>query len=455
MAQNQSTDVAIRAGRLADWVRLNWGKVAIAAIVALLITGTVWPEREEAPPPPMTAPVTRGDIENKVAAPGSVKAGSMVDVGVRVTGQLTKLHVRLGDSVAKGDPLAEIDDYIQQTRVASAKSNLEQLLANTASQEASLGLSRGEVRRQERLMKERATTEVEYDRAVVTLAQQEAALVRHLLQIEQARAGLEEAQALLDFTRIAAPADGTVVELLAEEGQTLNAMQSTPVILRIGDLRTVRIFAKIAEVDMNRIAPGMDAYFTTLMGGARRWSSRLAEVSPLPSQRGLGAGVSFDALLEVENSDGALLPGMTARVFFLTEAARNVLKVPLGALTFAGGAGPVSASQQYLMQASTMADTNHKSVGRRSGGADAGGNPASESVAGSAKAMAPSLASWRMATAEVVHPDGSRETRQVHVGVTNNVEAEVVTGLSEGEMVVVGIPQPPMPEQRLPGFFGG
>ena len=461
-----------RAGAYREMLRRRMRRNRAKVITLLLIVGAIawflWPEAPELPPVPMTAPVTRGDIENTVAAAGTVQAGSMVDVGVRVTGQLTKLHVKLGDVVAKDELLAEIDDFIQQTRVASSQANLKQLLANTASQEASLGLSRGELRRQERLMKERATTEVDHDRAVVALTQAEAALVRHLLQIEQAEASLEEAKALLDFTRITAPADGAIVEILAEEGQTLNAMQSTPIILKIGDLSTVRVLAKIAEVDVARLKTGMEACFTTLMGGARRWSSHLAEISPLPSQGGFGAVVQFDALVEIENSDGMLMPGMTARVFFLTAAARNVLKVPMGALTFVGDAGPMSASQQFASRASGPERQGEAIfVGQGINDAATRESPAAIDQTSSPSMAQPpeadrhdpgddvSRSAPRAAMVQVIRADGSRETRQVQVGVTNNVEAEVISGLSEGEMVVVGIPQPPMLERRFPGFLGG
>ena len=276
--------------------------------------------------------VSRGDIESTVAAAGALEAASRVDVGAQVSGQLKTLHVRLGDVVAQGDLLAEIDDFIQKTRVASAVANLRSLEANTASVEASLELARGDLARQERMMAAQATTEVDYDRAVVQLTQAEANLEQHILGIEQARANVEEAEAMLNYTRITAPAKGTIVEILVQQGQTLNATQTTPVILRIGDLGKMRVVAKISEADVGRLQPAMAAYFTSLGSRERRWETRLQEISPLPTSDNSRVGLAeFDALLLVDNSDGALLPGMTVKVFFLSNAARDVLKVPLGA----------------------------------------------------------------------------------------------------------------------------
>ena len=429
------------------WLRRNRVKAVTLVVIAGVVVWFLWPQGAAPPPPPTTAPVLRGDIEQLIAASGTLEAGSRVDVGAQVSGQLQKLHVRLGDVVSEGDLLAEIDDFIARTRVDSAEANLEALQAASASQEAALALSRGELRRQERLMQAQATTEVEYDRAVVSLSQAEANLARHLLQIEQAQAGLEESKALLDFTRITAPADGTIVSVFAQEGQTLNATQTAPVILRIGDLRTITVSAKVSEADMRRLITGMDAYFTTPADGERRWRGRLKEISPIPQGATGAAGLAqFDALMEVANPDGALLPGMTAKVFFVVEAARNVLKVPRGAVTFADG--PMSAAGQYAQRAAVNAPGRFRGRGLRVQRA------AAASVTGTddGRGRTSPQTSGREATVQVVDAEGGQQSRTVRVGVSNDIEVEVLSGLSEGERVVTGTPQPPMPEP--PTFYG-
>ena len=334
------------------------------------------------------------------------------------------MHVKLGDTVVKGELLAEVDDSIQQTRVEAAQANLEQLLAETESLDATLALSRAQLRRQERLMKENATTEVEYEQAVVNLTREETTRVRHVLQIKQAEASVEEAKALLDFTRITAPSNGTILEVLVEEGQTLNALQSTPIILKIGDLSTVKVLAKITEVDIARLQPGMEMYFTTLVGGARRWEGRLAEISPLPSHADFGAAVHFDALMEIPNADRLLKPGMTAQVFFLTSAVRNVLKVPLGALTFLGNAELFHSPHRFTPNALKL-ERHSDTIFIEPVFGNPVDRPSSET-----------------AIVRIVRPDGSQEERYVEVGAKNNVEAEVISGLSEGELVAAGILQP-------------
>lgn len=434
-------------GGVSAWLRRNRAKAVTIAVIVAVVAWFLWPDGSE-PPPPATAPVVRGDIEQLIAAAGTLEAGNVVDVGAQVSGQLEKLHVRLGDLVSEGDPLAEIDDFIQGTRVTSAEANLESLLAASSSQEASLTLARGDLRRQERLMEAQATTEVEYDRAVVSLAQAEANLARHLLQIEQAQAGLEEARALLGFTRITAPSEGTIVSVFAQEGQTLNASQTAPVILRIGDLRTITVKATVSEADMRRLEAGMRAYFTTPADSARRWNGQLKEISPIPqAAAGMGGLAQFDAFMEVENPDGALLPGMTAQVFFVVEAARDVLKVPRGAVTFPGG--PIGAAGQFVRR-------NAENARARARGAEAAWNSARAPAGASNDAgsgESPLQGDGRVATVQVVVGEGELQERTVRVGVSNDVEVEVLSGLSEGEQVATGAIQPPMPE--LPPFWGG
>ena len=441
----------------AGWLVRNWGKSTVAAVVVLLVTWFALPDADEAPQPPATVPVERGDIESAVAASGTLEAGSSVDIGAQVSGQLDKLHVRLGDVVSEGDLLAEIDSFIQSQRVSSQEASLESLEANTDSQIASLEYSRSDLERQRRLMEAQATSEVEYDRAELSLHQAEAALARHYLQIEQSRASLEEAKAQLDYTRITAPAGGTIVKVLAEEGQTLNAMQTTPVILQIGDLSTIRVIAKIPEADVTRLSSGMEAYFTTVSGGARRWNARLLEISPIPQAAGgMGGLTYFDALLQVDNNDGALLPGMGAKVFFLLGSARDVLKVPLGSLTFASGDGPSSAAGQFAMRnAEGSGGGGRRWGGRRFRGGNNswwGGREAENRrfEGGNRDADSPA----RAATVQVVDAEGLIETRDVQIGFSNNVEAEVISGLSEGERVVSGLNQPSMP-MGYGGFGGG
>src|SRR5690606_3459927 len=150
----------------------------------------------------------------------------------------------------------------------------------------------------------------------------------------------------LEYTRIYAPMTGTVVSIEMNEGRTLNANQQAPTILRIADLSTMRVETEISEADIGNVKPGMDVYFTTLAGGNRRWTSKLRQILPTPVIE--NNVVLYTGLFEVDNSDDSLLPEMTAQVFFITASARDVLTVPVGALTFARPAAPTGGARPSM-----------------------------------------------------------------------------------------------------------
>lgn len=218
-------------------------------------------------------------------------------------------------------------------------------------------------------------------------------------QIRQAQASLRSDEAELGYTRIYAPMSGTVVAVDAREGQTLNAQQQTPLILRIAKLSPMTVWAEVSEADIGHVKPGMHAYFTTLSGGARRWTSTVRQILPVPpkplnetsqgngspassSKSGSGRVVLYTVLLDVDNPDHALMAEMTTQVFFVAGRAQNVLTAPVAALK--GGAG--SELQQ----------------------------------------------------ARVVAKNGDIEPRQVRTGLSDRLRIQVVEGLAEGEHLLIG-----------------
>ena len=223
-------------------------------------------------------------------------------------------------------------------------------------------------------------------------------------QIEGAASRLKGSEAKLGHTRIYAPMSGTVVTLDAREGQTLNAAYQTPVVMRIADLSRMTVWAEVSEADIGRVKVDMPVYFTTMglmdaQGQPRRWESTLRQVLPAPPNKPVtaaaGAGgqeggaqpasgkvVAYTALFDVDNADGALMPQMTARVFFVSAAASHALVVPLAALK------PTADRNTFEAQ---------------------------------------------------VLENGSRRQRTVKVGVRDRLQAEVVSGLNEGDVLVTGV----------------
>lgn len=373
---------------------------------------------------PLIATVQMGSIENTIASAGTLKASRLIEVGAQVSGQLQKLHVKVGDTVEEGQLLAEIDARVQAGRVEASRASIAAQEAQLDARRAALELAKANSARQERLMNSDATSQLEYDNALNNLTAAESSLTQLQKQIEQARATLASDETQLEFSKIYAPAAGTVVAIDMIEGRTLNATQQAPTLMRIADLRTMTVEADISEADIGNVAPGMDVYFTTLGGGNRRWYGKLRQILPTPEV--LNNVVLYTGLFDIDNADGALLSEMTAQVYFITSAAQNVLTVPMGALTFIGPDGSPPAVARIAPETGSAAAVPADRQVRMNG----------------TGAGRPGLASGaRRATVKVVAADGTQREQEVLVGVTSRVSAEILSGLKEGDQVVAGILQ--------------
>lgn len=270
------------------------------------------------------------DIEVLVTATGRLQPRDFVDVGAQVSGQLERLHVDVGAMVEAGDLLAEIDATLLEAQVESNQAQLRNQQAILREREASLELARLNFQRQERLQAANLTAEelVETAQAVMQQALAQADSIR--AQIEQTQSTLRAAEANLNYTRIYAPMDGTVVTIEARRGQTLNAAQVTPTILTIADLSDMTVEAQVSEADIGRLQIGMPVYFTTMGNRQQRWEGELRLIEPTPVVE--NNVVLYNALFEVPNPDGLLMIEMTTNVFFITEAAHDAVTVPVAAV---------------------------------------------------------------------------------------------------------------------------
>lgn len=229
-----------------------------------------------------TVTVTRGNIENSVTALGTLQPRRYVDVGAQASGQIQKIHVEAGDQVKEGQLLVEIDPSTQKAKLDASRYAIENLKAQLQEQRAQHELARQKYQRQQRLVAGNATREEDVQTAKAELSATQARVEMFQAQILQAQASLRSDEAELGYTRIYAPMTGTVVAVDARVGQTLNAQQQTPLILRIAKLSPMTVWAEVSEADIGHVKPGMTAYFTTLSGGNRRWTSTVRQILPIP-----------------------------------------------------------------------------------------------------------------------------------------------------------------------------
>lgn len=402
-----------------------------------------------------TATVSRGTIENLVTATGVLQPRDYVDVGAQVSGQLKVLHVEVGSTVKEGDLLAEIDATVYAARVEGTRAQLRNQQAQLKDREAQLKLARINYQRQVNLRKEDASTAEALQSAEAQLQSAEAQLESLKAQVAQTESSLRAEEANLEYARIYAPMSGTVVSLTSRQGQTLNANQTAPTVLRIADLSTMTVQAQVSEADIGKLSNGMRVYFTTFGGSGKRWYSTLGRVEPTPTI--LNNVVLYNALFDVPNPDGALMTQMTTQVFFIASQARDVLQVPVAALTFARGGDENPGSAERPRGPNGAANANGPGPnGPRPEGAAAPADRRPSNGGGERRRETADPNTPRKATVKVLVGRDQIEEREVTIGVSNRVRAEVLSGLQEGEQVALGdASSAQAANANRPGFGGG
>jgi macrolide-specific efflux system membrane fusion protein len=404
------------AARTHRWALILGGSALMLGLGYLAYTA-----ESTAAPEYTTAIVTKGDIEDTVTAVGNLQPRDYVDVGAQVSGQLKKLYVQIGDTVKKGQLLAEIDPQVLDAKVEADKADLENIKAQLSDKQAQVALANANFSRQKRLMAADATSRTDYESALQAARSAAAQVDALKAQMAAAQSKLDGDVVTLGYTKVYAPMDGTVVSVAAKQGQTLNANQTAPIIMRVADLSTMTVWTQVSEADVPKLKIGQEAYFTTLGEPNKRYIGKLTQIQPTPEV--VNNVVLYTATFDVANPNKTLMTQMTAQVFFVTASAHDVLTVPVAALH----QRPASAVSDSVSGSEDAKPAQHHRNRAGGKGKYAAANREAMQADDEARAMV-----------LVMLPDGSVERRRIVVGVSNRVSAAVLSGLEPGEKVVVG-----------------
>ena len=284
-------------------------------------------------------PVARGAITQQVVATGEISPVQMVAVGARVTGQIERLHVQRGSTVTKGEMIAEIDSLTQHNELESAKAELATFKAKLASAEVAHRVAKAQYEREVSLGWADATSRENIENAENVFSTSKASLEEIRAQITRAQIAVNTAQLNFGYTKITAPFDGTVVSVHVEEGQTINASQSTPTIVKLADLSRVEIKIEISEADISKLAVGMPVSFTTLSDPKTAYPAVLGYLDPAPVDVTDNAvkettptapqkAIYYYGRIITDNPDGQLRLGMTTKTVISIARTKDVLRVP-------------------------------------------------------------------------------------------------------------------------------
>ncbi len=411
--------------------------VAIVCILAIAVTAWFFLKPKAQAPQYISSEVTRGDIEDAVLATGVLEATKMVSVGAQVSGQVKKMYVQLGDQVKQGQLIAQIDSIRQENDLKTAEASIKNQQAQLAVKQANLAKVQAEYQRQQAMYAQDATSRAELEAALASYKTAQAEILAINAQIEQSRLTLATAKEDLGYTRIIAPMDGTIVAIVTEEGQTVNANQSAPTIVKLAKLDNMTIKAEISEADVMKVEEGQTVYFTTLGNSNKKHYAKLRQVEPAPnsintestnaSTSSSSTAVYYNALFDVPNEDGKLRIDMTAQVYIVLAEAKNALTIPAAALQSSNRAQGKSAnlnSDQTTQQNLTDRDQAQPERPKR-----LQLSAQEKSLLEQGKAS--------MSMVRVIQADGTAKPQPVLVGLNNRVTAQIIKGLKQGDKVVI------------------
>lgn len=297
-------------------------KLIVIAAILLVVGVTFWVAssgRRNKEPKYKVERIARGDITATVSATGTLSALETVQVGSQVSGIISELYVDFNSSVKKGQLIAELDPSSFQAQVDQRRADLER--ARVEARNANVAFVRAK-----KLLESELLSESEYDVALANLQSNQAS-------VKQAEAALRQALNNLSYTRIFSPIDGVVVDRQYDIGQTVAASFQAPTLFTIAqDLTDMQVSTNIDEADIGKIKVGSTATFTVDAFPDQNFEGIISQIRL--STQVVQNVVTYPVLIDVDNPELQLKPGMTANVSIPVDTAKNVLKVPNAALRF-------------------------------------------------------------------------------------------------------------------------
>lgn len=405
-------------------MRFGWKWAAALGIVVIGVVVTALTQRHGSVQY-LAAKVQRGDIRDVVETTGTVAAVTTVLVGSQVSGTIAKLNVDFNSRVHRGDVVALIDPAALQGVQYQATADLESARANVAVVEANLEKARATVvqtkadfDRAETLVRDRLQPQqfldqarANYDTARAAVSGAEAAVTQSKAQVRQKEAALTVAKTNLDYTVIRSPIDGVVVARNVDVGQTVAASLQAPTIFTIAqDLTKMQLHAKTDESDVGRVSVSQAASFKVDAFPKETFHGVVSQVRMNATT--IQNVVTYDTIIDFDNPDLKLFPGMTAYVTIPVESATDVLKVPNTALRFEPPL-PVQEVRTLLLSFGIDPDEAHEAApvaGKQSRGA-----------------RRETAVVWKLRADKTIEPVG------VTLGVTDHAYTEV-TGVTKGQL---------------------
>lgn len=359
----------------------------------------------------MTAKVEKGDITIGVTATGTLSALTTIDVGTQVSGVISKIYVDFNSEVKKGQIIALLDTTSLAVSVQESETNLSSAIAR-------YNQIKQEYDRNKMLLEKKVIPQVEFDQSNTSL--QTAAN-----DVRSARAQVSRMRINLKFAKIVSPIDGIVISRNVNVGQTVAASFNTPTLFSIAnDLSKMQVTANVDEADIGQVKEGQKVKFTVDAFNESVYEGKVKQIRIMPNV--LQNVVTYTVVIDAENPDKKLLPGMTASITIVQNERIDVKRIPLSALGFTPDEQYLKAFREYFPDSLKEKHKNKKEEVKKVEGERKGRRPRSEYKEGGSQKI------W-VKDGEKVYP------LKVTTGLSDGTMVEVTGDIKEGNEVVVGV----------------
>jgi HlyD family secretion protein len=389
------------------------GLIVVMLAIGLVIGGYVFFNGErKIPVRYRTAPVERGSIVSIITATGTVNPITTVQVGSQVSGMIETLHADFNSKVKAGQVVARIDPFPYRARRDQAEATLANANASVTKARTDLAQRKREMDRAKALVGQQFVSQNEMDVALTAYEGAVAQLKLAEAAVKQAAAALEAAELDLKYTVIRSPVDGVVISRQVEVGQRISATFSIPTLFLIAeDVTKMQVDTNVSEADIGGVTEGKEAAFTVDAYPGEMFQGKVRQVRNAPIN--IQNVVTYDVVVEVENPNFRLKPGMTANVSIVVARRDDVLKLPNAALRFTPVSGRATLSS---------------------------GKPDSSLLPLSADPSVAASLDVRVKPVWMLDAEGDPVNTHVQVGISDGLFTEAGAGrVKEGDQVIVGI----------------
>ena len=341
----------------------------------------------------LTESVTRGNVEKTVIASGSVESVNEVDVGAQASGKITKLYVKLGQEIKKGEMIADIDSTTQINTLNTKKAALVSYQAQLKAKKTAYDVALSSYNRLSKLYTQKATSLDSVNTAKSTLDNAKAEMEAIEANIKQAEIEVNTAETNVGYTKITAPMDGTVISVPVSEGQTVNANQTTPTIVTIADLSQMKIKPEISEGDITKVKAGQEVSFTILSDSQTVYHSVIDSVDPANTTTSDSSSTS-----SLSSSSSSTTSAIYYYANVLIDNPNRTLRI-----------GMTTENNIKIANAKDVLLVSNMAIQKRDG----------------------------KSFVNVLNDKNQPEPREVEIGVQNDFKTEIKSGLNEGEKVIV------------------